>query len=57
MVVTGAWVGGNGPRGPKAHALRFGCDDAAIAGHLDVFDLTRSLVDWAPAAAEQRLGG
>eukprot|EP00435_Cladocopium_sp_Y103_P060808 s92_g22.t1 len=37
----------------KAHALRFGCDDAAIAGHLDIFDLTRSLVDWAPAGAEQ----
>ena len=37
-------------------ALRFGCDAAAMVGHLDVFDLSRSLVDWSPAGAEQFLG-
>lgn len=39
-----------------AHELCFGCDDGATLGHLDVFDLSRSLVDWAPAGGEQRLG-
>eukprot|EP00434_Breviolum_minutum_P033822 symbB.v1.2.029927.t1/scaffold3272.1/size142108/7 len=36
-----------------SHELCFGCDAAATSAHLDIFDLRRSLVDWAPARAEQ----
>ena len=49
-----SWVGAAGSGG--SHELCFGCDAAATSAHLDIFDLRRSLVDWAPARAEQQLG-
>ena len=38
----------SGSRLARAH-LSFGCDVKATSAHLDVFDLSRSLVDWAPS--------
>ncbi|CAK8985647.1 Serine/threonine-protein kinase pim-2 [Durusdinium trenchii] len=42
----------SGSRLARAH-LSFGCDVKATSAHLDVFDLSRSLVDWAPSRSEQ----
>ncbi|CAE7622705.1 pim2, partial [Symbiodinium sp. KB8] len=46
LLGRGLWKDAAG--GPQP-SLRFGCDDKATVAYLDLFDLSRSPLDWVPA--------
>ncbi|CAJ1442977.1 unnamed protein product [Effrenium voratum] len=44
-----------GPTASGASASRLGCDGGATLGFLDIFDMERSLVDWAPSLRQEHI--